>query len=79
MRRSIISIFFLLSALAGVAQSSVTVDFGAVTKANVPRGAASLNLCWLLDSDLKRPNPKQSFESALVEMGVGSAAGFFVI
>ncbi|MFI3306654.1 MAG: hypothetical protein R3Y68_09115, partial [Rikenellaceae bacterium] len=39
---------------------------------NVPRGAASLNLCWLLDSDLKRPNPKQSFESALVEMGVGS-------
>ena len=36
------------------AAETITVDFDRVTKTGVKPGAAGLNLCWLLDSDLRR-------------------------
>lgn len=54
------------------AQDTIHIDFGQVIKQDIPEGASSANLCWLLNSDLKRPNPHQSFEAAVSELGTGS-------
>ena len=43
------------------AQDTIQIDFGQVIKEEIPDGASSANLCWLLNSDLKRPNPHRSF------------------
>lgn len=54
------------------AQDTIQIDFGQVIKEEIPDGASSANLCWLLNSDLKRPNPHRSFEAAVRELGAGS-------
>ncbi len=54
------------------AQDTIQIDFGQIIKQDIPEGASSANLCWLMDSDLKRPNPHQSFEDAVGELKVGS-------
>ena len=53
------------------AAETITVDFNRVTKTGVKPGAAGLNLCWLLDSDLRRPH-SPSMAQALAEMKVGA-------
>ncbi len=55
-----------------VAQNNVTVDFDNVIKDGVKRGASAVNLCWLLDSDLNRPNKHRSMEQAISEVGFGA-------
>ncbi|RMD80531.1 MAG: hypothetical protein D6820_06560, partial [Lentisphaerae bacterium] len=55
----------------GQAQTVIQIDTRAVIKGTLPRGAASVNLCWLLDSDRHRPRPI-SMRQALKELGVGS-------
>ncbi len=54
------------------AQQHIDIHFDKVIKKGVKPGVGSANLCWLTDSDLKLPNPNQSFESAVQEMGMGS-------
>lgn len=54
------------------AQNSATVNFNKVVKNDVRKGASSANICWLLDSDMKRPNKNQSMEQAIEEVGFGS-------
>lgn len=49
----------------------VRVDFDRVTKSCVNRGAAGINLCWLLDSDLNRKQPAPMVQ-ALADLGVGT-------
>lgn len=49
----------------------VTVDIQKTIKSNVNKGSASVNLCWLLDSD-KNQSREISMRQALDEMGVGS-------
>ena len=53
-------------------QDTISIDFNKITKRNIPEGAASANLCWLLDSDAKRPNNHKSFSEAINELGCGS-------
>ncbi len=67
----LLSTLFLIT-VASSAFAQTVVDFSNVVKDGVRRGASSMNLCWLLDSDIKRPNETQSLESALEECGVGS-------
>ena len=64
--------FAILFSFVTLAQNSVTVDFNKIVKENVRKGGSSANLCWLLDSDLKRPNQHQSMKQALSEVGVGA-------
>lgn len=54
------------------AQDTISIDFGKVIKKDLKRGAGSANLCWLMDSDLKRPNSTKSMQQALKELGAGS-------
>jgi hypothetical protein len=71
------TLFALLAALAVAspvplpAVETLTVDFNRVTRSGVKPGAAGLNLCWLLDSDLHRPH-SPSFAQALADMKVGA-------
>jgi len=51
-------------------EARLAVDFGHVTKAGVNARAAGLNICWLLDSDLRRQQPT-AMTQALAEMQVG--------
>lgn len=64
--------FVALISFSTLAQNSVTVDFNKIVKENVRKGGSSANLCWLLDSDLKRPNQHQSMKQALSDVGVGA-------
>lgn len=73
MNKSLLTgIILCLMTFSAIAQNNVTVDFNKVVKSGVPKGAAAVNICWLLDSDLKRPNAHKSMEDALTEVGVGS-------
>ncbi len=58
------------AAAADAAAQTIAVDFDRVTKSGVKPGAAGLNLCWLLDSDLRRPHTP-SVAQALADMKVG--------
>lgn len=62
----------LIFGTTAFAQELIEIDFGKTIKTGVKRGAGSANLCWLTDSDKKRPNPVQSMESAIKELGCGS-------
>lgn len=53
-------------------ETHVEVSCDTILKRNVKRGAASANLCWLLDSDLKNPNAHRSMKEAFGDLGVGS-------
>ncbi len=55
-----------------LAQEHIDIDFSVVTKRNINSGIASANLCWVLDSDKKRPNTHQSMHDAIKELGCGS-------
>lgn len=61
----------VLAAAGLSAAENIAVDFGRVTKAGVKPGAAGLNLCWLLDSDLRRPHTP-SMSQTLATMKVGA-------
>ena len=67
---SFLAIFMFL--LSTTAQETIRVDFGKTIKTNIRRGAGSANICWLMDSDLKRPNDHKLMKEALNELGVGS-------
>ena len=51
--------------------TTVSIDIKRTIKADVPKGPAGANLCWLLDSDLKRPR-STSFSKAVKDLGCGS-------
>ncbi|MBK0384064.1 hypothetical protein I5M32_13930 [Pedobacter sp. SD-b] len=70
--KMVLSVFFIAMGCTVFAQQNVQIDFGKVVKKNVRKGAASANVCWLTDSDKKRPNDKQSFANAIKELGCGS-------
>lgn len=63
--------FLLLASTLLPAAEKIAVDFGRVTKTGVKPGAAGLNLCWLLDSDLRRPHTP-TMAQTLTEMKVGA-------
>ncbi|WP_430809498.1 MULTISPECIES: hypothetical protein [unclassified Carboxylicivirga] len=69
-----LNLFLLLAFLPGLSysQDTIRIDFNKIMKSTTPEGAASANLCWLLDSDIKRPNPHKSFAEAINELGCGS-------
>jgi alpha-L-arabinofuranosidase len=50
---------------------TVSIDVNNIIKSNVRKGAGGANLCWLLDTDLKRPNATP-FSEAITELGCGS-------
>lgn len=52
--------------------SHVEVFCDRILKFDVKQGAASTNLCWLLDSDLRNPNVHRSMKEALGDLEVGS-------
>lgn len=54
-----------------LAQERIQVDSTSVIKKEVQAGAAGLNLCWLLDSDLRRPKTP-SMSEVLATMRVGA-------
>lgn len=53
-------------------EGTILINCEKVVKTHVNKGIASANLCWLLDSDKKRPNPHRSMKEALSDLGVGS-------
>ncbi len=71
-KRIITTLFLTAASIGAYSQSVMNIEFDTVVKSGVPKGASSVNLCWLLDSDKHRPNPTQSMAEALKEVGVGS-------
>ncbi|WP_439183407.1 hypothetical protein [Carboxylicivirga taeanensis] len=65
-------IWLALWPVQSFSQDTIVVDFNAIIKSDIPIGVASANLCWLLDSDAKRPNNHKSFSEAINELGCGS-------
>lgn len=63
---------FLLFCLNAFTQEPIHVDFGKIIRKNLKSGAGSANVCWLVDSDQKRPNAAKSMKEALKELGTGS-------
>lgn len=61
----------ILLRAATTSTPTIAVDFTQVTKPSVAPGAAGLNLCWLLDSDLRRPHTPTMAET-LAAMKVGA-------
>ena len=54
-----------------VAQEDVTFSTKSLKNGVIDQGAGSMNLCWLLDSDLNRPR-NTSNQERIVQMGCGS-------
>jgi len=54
-----------------VAQENVTFSTKILKNGVIDQGAGSMNLCWLLDSDLNRPR-NTSNQERIVQMGCGS-------
>lgn len=69
--RPLLPALWLLAGTILPAAETLTVDFGRLTKTGVRPGAAGLNLCWLLDSDLHRPH-RPTMAQVLGEMKVGA-------
>ncbi len=74
MKKNLFLVLLLTLGLLNIlsAQEVINIDFGVKTKTGINKGVAAANLCWILDSDLKRPNSHQSMENAIKEMGCGS-------
>ncbi|MGB7393662.1 MAG: hypothetical protein WA913_04645, partial [Pricia sp.] len=72
MKTIILVILFSIFSTNSWAQETIQIDFDKVIKNDVKPGAGSANLCWLMDSDLKRPNDTKSMRQALKELGTGS-------
>lgn len=58
-------------AVRAEAAGRIQIDTTTVVKSGVAPGAAGLNLCWLLDSDRKRPR-RESIADVLATMKVGA-------
>lgn len=65
-------VVLIMSVNCLLAQEHIDVDYSIISKSNINRGIASANLCWVLDSDEKRPNEHQSMFDAIKELGCGS-------
>lgn len=68
----IISLFFVCNTSYSIEKTNVAINTEVIIKKNVRKGVSSTNLCWLLDSDLNRPNSNRSMKSAIKDMGAGS-------
>ncbi len=71
-KRIYVAILMTVLTVNAYSQSVMSVEFDTIVKRGVPKGASSVNMCWLLDSDKHRPNSTQSMADALREVGVGS-------
>lgn len=67
-----ILIILVVTGLNAQVRDTLHIDFSAIVKKNINKGVASANLCWLTDSDVKRPNSSFAMHDAIKEMGLGS-------
>ena len=69
--RNLVALLTVMLSSFMSAQETVVFNINQLAKGSIESGAASLNTCWLLDSDIKRPR-NTSNEARFAEMGVGS-------